>query len=249
MAASREGDVRPSITNILAARVLSPARVTRARCPLKPGYICRARRQSREPPAVPARNSPSSRNGRSRRPACHDHRLPPTLAGRQGACYIPEILTPSNLAQYSNGASAVLARGPRSPPLSREPVPLCVSAFTSRAHGPLTLSQMYDYAVTLLDEVQLVWPAAWGPGKILFLLARYMTWPEVSLAIYRASPRRLPFTSTHSPSASRAAVRPPRARVPLVLHLFLMCVTFARICVQILRARWVDSVRHRRCGE
>ncbi|KZV91423.1 hypothetical protein EXIGLDRAFT_837149 [Exidia glandulosa HHB12029] len=38
---------------------------------------------------------------------------------------------------------------------------------------------MYDHAVTFLDEVELIWPAAWGPGKILFLLARYLTWPEL----------------------------------------------------------------------
>ena len=46
---------------------------------------------------------------------------------------------------------------------------------------------MYDYVVTLPDEIELVWPASWGPGKILFLLARYVTWPEVTLAIYRSS--------------------------------------------------------------
>ncbi|KZV90875.1 hypothetical protein EXIGLDRAFT_770435 [Exidia glandulosa HHB12029] len=38
---------------------------------------------------------------------------------------------------------------------------------------------MYDHAMTFFDEVELIWPASWGAGKILFLLARYLTWPEL----------------------------------------------------------------------
>ncbi|KZV86298.1 hypothetical protein EXIGLDRAFT_750161 [Exidia glandulosa HHB12029] len=56
---------------------------------------------------------------------------------------------------------------------------------------------MYDYVVTLPDEISLVWPAAWGPGKILFLLARYVTWPEITLAVYQQL-SDIPATECHS---------------------------------------------------
>lgn len=46
---------------------------------------------------------------------------------------------------------------------------------------------MYDHALTFLDEVELVWPAPWGAGKILFLLTRYMTWPELLSGLIRGS--------------------------------------------------------------
>lgn len=45
---------------------------------------------------------------------------------------------------------------------------------------------MYDHAITFLDEIDLVWSSSWGPGKILFLFARYMTWPELVSGLVRA---------------------------------------------------------------
>lgn len=41
---------------------------------------------------------------------------------------------------------------------------------------------MWDHIVTFQDEVELVWSSHWGAGKVLFLVVRYMTWPEVIAA-------------------------------------------------------------------
>ncbi|EJD35179.1 hypothetical protein AURDEDRAFT_175757 [Auricularia subglabra TFB-10046 SS5] len=38
---------------------------------------------------------------------------------------------------------------------------------------------IWDHIVTFDQEVELVWPSRWGAGKILFLLVRYITWPDV----------------------------------------------------------------------
>lgn len=43
---------------------------------------------------------------------------------------------------------------------------------------------IYDYFTTFAEEVALIWPAQWGSGKILFLLARYITWPELVIVLY-----------------------------------------------------------------
>ncbi|EJD38837.1 hypothetical protein AURDEDRAFT_172157 [Auricularia subglabra TFB-10046 SS5] len=43
---------------------------------------------------------------------------------------------------------------------------------------------IYDYFTTFAEEVALIWPAQWGAGKILFLLARYITWPELVIVLW-----------------------------------------------------------------
>ncbi|EJD38842.1 hypothetical protein AURDEDRAFT_146763 [Auricularia subglabra TFB-10046 SS5] len=43
---------------------------------------------------------------------------------------------------------------------------------------------VYDHLTTFSEEVDLVWTARWGPGKILFLLARYPAWPELLSTMY-----------------------------------------------------------------
>lgn len=48
--------------------------------------------------------------------------------------------------------------------------------------------------MTLGDEVSVIWPASWGAGKILFLAARYLTWPELVLEMFGAPPDAVPQT-------------------------------------------------------
>lgn len=43
---------------------------------------------------------------------------------------------------------------------------------------------VYDYFTTFSDEVDFIWKARCGPGKLLFLLVRYVTWPELLSLIY-----------------------------------------------------------------
>lgn len=46
-------------------------------------------------------------------------------------------------------------------------------------------AQVCDYVDTVSDEIEYIWKAKWGAGKILFLLVRYSTWPVASVAVYR----------------------------------------------------------------
>ncbi|KZV86307.1 hypothetical protein EXIGLDRAFT_587720, partial [Exidia glandulosa HHB12029] len=43
--------------------------------------------------------------------------------------------------------------------------------------------KVWDFVLTLREEVRWIWGSSWGLGKILFLLGRYMTWAEVILAV------------------------------------------------------------------
>lgn len=43
---------------------------------------------------------------------------------------------------------------------------------------------IYDHMTTFSDEVTFIWPAPWGAGKVLFLLTRYLPWPECFMTIY-----------------------------------------------------------------
>ncbi|EJD38835.1 hypothetical protein AURDEDRAFT_172155 [Auricularia subglabra TFB-10046 SS5] len=43
---------------------------------------------------------------------------------------------------------------------------------------------IYDYFTTFSDEVDLIWKARCGPGKLLFLVVRYVTWPELLALLY-----------------------------------------------------------------
>ncbi|EJD38090.1 hypothetical protein AURDEDRAFT_172852 [Auricularia subglabra TFB-10046 SS5] len=45
----------------------------------------------------------------------------------------------------------------------------------------------YDYALTLSAEIALVWRSRWTAGKVLFLLERYMKWPELLVFLYYGS--------------------------------------------------------------
>ncbi|EJD38832.1 hypothetical protein AURDEDRAFT_187635 [Auricularia subglabra TFB-10046 SS5] len=45
---------------------------------------------------------------------------------------------------------------------------------------------VYDHFTTFADEVSLIWQAPWSTGKALFLVSRYITWPELVFAIYRS---------------------------------------------------------------
>ncbi|KZV90690.1 hypothetical protein EXIGLDRAFT_837630 [Exidia glandulosa HHB12029] len=69
-----------------------------------------------------------------------------------------------------------------------------VSRYSNVASGCLFI---YDYFVTLPDEIQLVWPGQWSPGKILFLVTRYMTWPELVLVFYQQT-SDIPAAQCHS---------------------------------------------------
>lgn len=42
----------------------------------------------------------------------------------------------------------------------------------------------YDHLLTLFAEIDLVWRAKWNTGKVLFLLVRYMMWPELCFILY-----------------------------------------------------------------
>ncbi|EJD38839.1 hypothetical protein AURDEDRAFT_172159 [Auricularia subglabra TFB-10046 SS5] len=42
----------------------------------------------------------------------------------------------------------------------------------------------YDHLTTFSAEVSLIWHAQWGAGKVLFLIVRYITWPELFLVTY-----------------------------------------------------------------
>ncbi|EJD38838.1 hypothetical protein AURDEDRAFT_172158 [Auricularia subglabra TFB-10046 SS5] len=42
----------------------------------------------------------------------------------------------------------------------------------------------YDFLLTFPDEAALIWHAPWGIGKILFLIERYLSWPELFIALY-----------------------------------------------------------------
>ncbi|EJD35253.1 hypothetical protein AURDEDRAFT_175677 [Auricularia subglabra TFB-10046 SS5] len=60
----------------------------------------------------------------------------------------------------------------------------------------------YDYLTTLSSEVELVWLGKWGAGKILFLLGRYVMWPELMMVFYYAlfkdAPTNCRFAVTYS---------------------------------------------------
>lgn len=68
----------------------------------------------------------------------------------------------------------------------------------------------YDYFTTLAAEVDLVWRGRWGVGKILFLMSRYVMWPEVVLVFYYAlfkdAPTHCRFTFTYSMCSVLAAL-------------------------------------------
>ncbi|EJD38099.1 hypothetical protein AURDEDRAFT_172860 [Auricularia subglabra TFB-10046 SS5] len=60
----------------------------------------------------------------------------------------------------------------------------------------------YDYFTTFPSEVELVWRGKWGAGKILFLMGRYIMWPELTIVLYYAlfkdAPNNCRFTVTYS---------------------------------------------------
>ncbi|KAF8918965.1 hypothetical protein CPB85DRAFT_1279601 [Mucidula mucida] len=43
---------------------------------------------------------------------------------------------------------------------------------------------VYDYALTFADELNLIWPARWNLGKVLFFLTRYPPFFGLSLPLY-----------------------------------------------------------------
>lgn len=90
--------------------------------------------------------------------------------------------------------------------------------------APAKYAQIYDYVLTLPSEIILVWSGPWGPGKALFLLTRYMTWPEVVLAVYRTShcriAARLRSHAAHFPY--RADGRYTGSHVPCIFHVLRM---------------------------
>lgn len=140
---------------------------------------------------------------------------------------------------------AAVAQGKRSSHFSGQRVP--IRAFIYMAMPPADrAAQMYDYAVTLPGEIQLVWPAAWGPGKVLFLLARYMTWPEVTLSIYRAPPPNHPILYPVLTGAEQVADLPgPKC------HAFFTYFACALLSVTLtaLTPHRVDGVEYLRSGE
>ncbi|KAJ8517394.1 hypothetical protein ONZ45_g5403 [Pleurotus djamor] len=44
---------------------------------------------------------------------------------------------------------------------------------------------LYDYLITLGDEVHHIWGTRGGTGKLLFMLTRYLTFGDIALAVYR----------------------------------------------------------------
>ncbi|KZT33909.1 hypothetical protein SISSUDRAFT_365799 [Sistotremastrum suecicum HHB10207 ss-3] len=42
---------------------------------------------------------------------------------------------------------------------------------------------VYDYLITVGDEITYMWPSAWNPGKVLFFLTRYLVFVDTSLVL------------------------------------------------------------------
>jgi len=49
---------------------------------------------------------------------------------------------------------------------------------------------VYDHVLTFVDEISLVWPATWGLGKVLFILARYPPYIDMAFVLF---PGEIPF--------------------------------------------------------
>ncbi|KAJ7029272.1 hypothetical protein C8F04DRAFT_1187878 [Mycena alexandri] len=48
----------------------------------------------------------------------------------------------------------------------------------------LQVVKLFDYALTFHLEVDLIWPSAWSPAKILFVSARYTPFFDVPMQLY-----------------------------------------------------------------
>ncbi|KAJ7017311.1 hypothetical protein C8F04DRAFT_468888 [Mycena alexandri] len=48
---------------------------------------------------------------------------------------------------------------------------------------------LFDYALTFHLEVDLIWPSAWSPAKILFVSARYTPFFDVPMQLYYSTAR------------------------------------------------------------
>ncbi|KAG6894112.1 hypothetical protein C0992_007457, partial [Termitomyces sp. T32_za158] len=53
-----------------------------------------------------------------------------------------------------------------------------------RAAAFLQIAKIYDCLLTLDMEVEYIWKANWGVGKILFLLERYMALISAPVMVY-----------------------------------------------------------------
>ncbi|KAJ8517398.1 hypothetical protein ONZ45_g5407 [Pleurotus djamor] len=51
---------------------------------------------------------------------------------------------------------------------------------------------LYDYSITLYDEVRLVWRSAWSLGKVLFFLTRYPAFVDIGMTVYHNVTHEIP---------------------------------------------------------
>lgn len=45
-------------------------------------------------------------------------------------------------------------------------------------------AQICNFFETLADEINLIWSARWGAGKVLFLVVRYGAWPVMIVSLF-----------------------------------------------------------------
>ena len=113
--------------------------------------------------------------------------------------------------------------------------------------------QVYDYFLTLPDEVSLIWAAPWTPMKVLFLLTRYIPFIDGGIMLYCERPGITRWPKTQFVFVSRTAqfissrIQPPRpATFPTkLLH---GCFTSERLCLKVRRystaAKYSDPDSH-----
>ena len=70
--------------------------------------------------------------------------------------------------------------------LSMRPVPfsfVCVALTPPPFHSPQAL-YVYEYAITLFDEIRYVWKHKYSFATFLFTVNRYAVWIETALQLY-----------------------------------------------------------------
>ncbi|GLB45725.1 hypothetical protein LshimejAT787_2600580 [Lyophyllum shimeji] len=95
----------------------------------------------------------------------------------------------------------------------------------------------YDYFLTLEMEVEYIWKATWGMGKVLFLLARYPTFVDVPVMLYYALTPNLPFekcANLYSAASWLTAFGIGMAEAVLVLRTFALWGNNRKILVFLL---------------
>ncbi|KZV88431.1 hypothetical protein EXIGLDRAFT_722673 [Exidia glandulosa HHB12029] len=87
----------------------------------------------------------------------------------------------------------------------------------------------WEYALTFQAEYEFVWKAYWGAGKILFLLERYLVWPELAVVL---------FSDTANISAGRC-------HIVFGYTVWWTCFTVAIACLILIMRTWALWGAHR----